>query len=308
MTPEVSVLIVSRSNADGLRAALASIREHAPADVPFEVVVLLNAATPETAAAAASDPAARVVVSPVNLGVAGGYNAAREAAQGRYLLLTHDDVLVRPGWIEELVAVLGTTPSAGIAGSRVLEMGGDEVQLSGAFVHSDLWITQVTERLAPDHIASTDPRRVDVVPSSSMLVRASVWDAIGGCDEGLFPSMFVDVDLCLATRRIGCDVLVVPASQLHHARGTSTATAFREWIVARNTASMLGKWRQELDRFHEPGGRAMQWLALRAADRPLLPRPLPPRLPVPPGDREARHRVLQEELDAAWALQDAAAA
>lgn len=304
--PRVSVLIVSRANAAGLEAALTSIREHAPDEVSHEVIVLLNGATEETVAVAHADPDARVVHSDVGLGVAGGFNAAREAARGEYLLLTHDDVVVQPGWIEELVIALDRTPSAGIAGGRVLEMDGEAVQLSGAYVHHDLWVTQVTERLAPDHIASLDSRRVDVVPSSSLMIRARVWDAIGGCEEALFPTMFVDVDLCFACRRIGCDVIVVPRSQLRHARGTSTSAPFRAWVLARNTATMRAKWAEDLDRFHEPGGSPMERLALRAQDRPLVPRDLPPRPALPPGDRAERHRTLQQELDAAWASANSA--
>src|SRR4051794_15805160 len=95
--PRVSILIVSRSNADGLAAALRSIDEHVSAEVDHEVVVVLNAATPETRVAARG---ARTVVSDVNLGVAGGFNLAREHARGRDLLLTHDDVLAAPGWVE----------------------------------------------------------------------------------------------------------------------------------------------------------------------------------------------------------------
>ena len=133
-----------------------------------------------------------------------------------------------------------------------------------------------------------------------MMVRSSVWDAIGGCDEGLYPSMFVDCDLCLSARRIGCDVVVVPRAQLQHARGTSTSTDFRRWVLARNTRLMLQKWGGELERFHEPGGRAMEWLALRAQDRGLIPRPLPVRLPVPAGDRETRHRAMAAALQREW--------
>ena len=63
---------------------------------------------------------------------------------------------------------------------------------------------------APDPDSFNQPRAVDYCGSSSLLVRAVAWDAVGGLDERIYPAYYVDVDLSMALRSRGWSVLYQP--------------------------------------------------------------------------------------------------
>src|SRR5262249_35447549 len=84
-------------------------------------------------------------------------------------------------------------------------------------------------------------------PTSSLLVRASAFDAVGGFDEDFYPAIYVDVDLCTALRCAGHVVMMEPRSQIHHHRHASTEPHFRRFVWLRNKERFQNKWAAALD-------------------------------------------------------------
>ena len=69
------------------------------------------------------------------------------------------------------------------------------------------------------------------VTAACMLVKAAVYDAANGLDEG-FAVAFNDVDFCLRVRELGWRVLFTPYAELYHyeskSRGPDTKGAAKE--------------------------------------------------------------------------------
>ena len=240
--PCVSVIIPCSVRSDLLRGCLQSVARFAPAHIPFQTIVVLNGTDAGTEAELrALAPGVDVVRSSVNLGVAGAGNLARSRARGSYLILLHDDAEILPGWMEALVETADARPDAGAVGSKVLFPDGT-LQSAGMI----LWREAVTSpRWAgdPPAAATFDTMEpVDYCATSSLLVRASAWDEIGGPDEELYPAYFVDVDLCLALRQCGHVILFEPRSQIHHHRAGSTHPRFRHFVANRNREYFMVKW------------------------------------------------------------------
>ncbi|HET7568449.1 MAG TPA: glycosyltransferase family 2 protein [Gaiellaceae bacterium] len=123
-SPRVSVIVVTRDNADLLRDALASILAD-PSAVPRELVVVDNGsrdATAEVVAEAAGDApfAVRLLAEP-EPGLSRGRNRGVAAARGELLLFTDDDVVVEDGWADRLAAAFDD-PRVGFAGGRTLPL------------------------------------------------------------------------------------------------------------------------------------------------------------------------------------------
>ena len=55
------------------------------------------------------------------------------------------------------------------------------------------------------------------------MIRRSVWDAVAGLDEA-YESECQDVDLCLAVRRLGHEVVVVDAGPVVHLENATRGT------------------------------------------------------------------------------------
>ena len=122
--PRVSVIIPCMSMIE-LYGCLRSLARFGPAAIPFETIVVLNEATPETESELRRTVTGiHVASSPVNLGLAGSGNRGRGLARGELLILLHDDAEILPGWMEALVETADAHPEAGAIGGKVLHFDG----------------------------------------------------------------------------------------------------------------------------------------------------------------------------------------
>ncbi len=241
-SPRVSVLIPASGPRELLLACLSSIARHRP-NVPFETIVVLNEAGTDADELVAAVRGITVLPSPVNLGLAGAANRARRHARGELLVLLHDDTEVEPNWLDALVAAADQYPRAGAIGSKILNFDGT-LQFVGAVLRADASTGAVWgDGPAPPPDAYNEVLEVDYCGTSSLVVRASTWDCIGGLDERYYPVYYVDVDLATAIRSRGGTVLVEPASCVRHHRGASTTTTFKAFLNERNRLRYLEKWR-----------------------------------------------------------------
>lgn len=206
-SPRVSVIIPATASFDLLLATLRSLSLHGPQHIPFETIVVLNeSVAAEESRLNESVTGIHVIASTVNLGLAGAGNRGRSIAKGELLILLHDDAEIEPGWMEAVVETADAHPEAGAIGGKVLWPDG-RLQNAGMILFrnggtSAPWFGDAPPRTAFDRV-----RAVDYCGTSSLLVRAEVWDAIGGLDERLYPVYYVDVDLAMAIRQLGRVVL-----------------------------------------------------------------------------------------------------
>ncbi len=300
--PEVSLLIPTTNQAEALECCLRSLSEHLPQHIPCEVIVVLNDATPAVRSVVERQfTGLHVLSSAANLGVAGGYNFARTIARGRFLLLLHDDVEIGPGWLEPLLATAKSHPTAGAIGSRVLNPDGTP-QRDGSLLWSNGTTSPCT---APDH---GGPCPVDYTGTCATLVRAALWDALGGMDEQIYPAYYVDVDLCTGLRHLGFATLCEPSSTLRHRAGASSSLDFRAFICARNQQYFVTKWAGFLTQYEpwspdDPEAATRRALARARSDAAAgsEARPLPAPPPsADPATRETRHFKMMQILEKEW--------
>ena len=224
--PLVSILIVTYTRHELLGRCVESLLR-ATAGLDVEIVVVVNGVPVREEHRAAAAAGATLVHAPVNLGLSGGLHAARSRARGCYLAVVQDDVVVAPGWLEPLVEALDADPSIGAVTSRV-ELFDGGLQHEGRLVWRRAKQTNLGDARHPG-----SRRPVDAGGTASLLVRTSAWDSVGGTDLGLYPLMFVDIDLCLALTTAGWNVVVEPRSVARHERNSSTTERFRTYLWSR---------------------------------------------------------------------------
>jgi len=240
--PRVSVIIPSSTRIDLLRACLRSLTRFGPTSIPYETIVV---ATSEVESQLrGSVTGIQLVSSPVNLGMAGAGNRGRALARGELLILLHDDAEIEAGWMEALVETADAHPEAGAIGGKALFPDG-RLQSEGAI----LWRTgQVSLTWVGEALSFNRLRAVDVCGTSSLLVRAALWDLVGGLDEQFYPVYYVEVDLGMAIREHGFIVLYQPNSCIRHHQGASTNNYdFKLFVFHRNRLLLVKKWGAALD-------------------------------------------------------------
>ena len=244
--PRASILIPTKNQAARLAACLRSLALHITAETAYETIVILNDADAEVRTLVHNKVRGiRIADSPVNLGTAGGNNRGRSLARGEFLVLIHDDSEAMPHWLESLIATADAHPEAGAVGSKIFFPDG-RMQGAGWILWNNA-LTSPPWMPGEDRPESFDKLRpVDYCGTSSLLVRGSTWDAIGGLDENLYPAYYVDVDLCMSVRKQGQIVLFDPNSHLRHHQHSSTTAELRQVIFAMNREYFMEKWADEL--------------------------------------------------------------
>ena len=151
-----------------------------------------------------------------------GFESARRAG-ARAIALLNDDVIVSPGWIEHLAAEL-TGEHVGAAQPMLL--AADALPQS---------VNSLGVSVGPDgagvDIGGGDPPPADATPSDlevftggAVLFSDEFLTAGGGFDERYF-LYYEDVDLALRGAELGWTYRLVPASEVEHVGGVSTAAA-----------------------------------------------------------------------------------
>lgn len=230
---ELSIVIVSFNTKTDLENCLISVVQHPPT-CTHEVIVVDNASTDGSAAAAGQFNGVRVIRNAANVGFAAANNVGIRASTGELLLLLNSDTLVPPGAIDGMIARLRAAPDVAVLGPRLVD-GRGRVELSFGPMLSPL--REIRQRRLVKGLAADDPTVVREVEALTAVERSPAWvtgacllvrradaDAVGGLDERYF--MYTeDADFCAAIRARGRRILYYPGAEVVHLRGRSAATA-----------------------------------------------------------------------------------
>gem|GEM_PF-2015213 len=219
--PLVSIIICVHNAWRYTEACLRSILE-TPTSVAYELIVVDNSSTDETASALEElrqcFPQLRVIRRTENDSFSRANNIGAAHARGEYLLFLNNDTFVQPGWLEALVEEFRTHPETGIQGGRLL-------YANGRIQHAGMAFGSIGGRPpAPFHLyilSEADApwvsrrRLLQFVTGACLGIRRSLFWLLGGFDEG-YTWGWEDTDLCVRARQLGWAVVYNPAITLFH--------------------------------------------------------------------------------------------
>ncbi len=223
--PKVSILIPNKDHTDDLEKCLSSL--YARTDWPnLEVIVIENNST-DPATAAYYTEAKNKYKNIQIVTYQGGFNFSainnfgRKFAAGEYLLLLNNDIEVPAGseaWLTEMLRQCARPGGAEVCGAMLyypdgtIQHAGILTGLGGYAGHSHKYHkaggSGYLFRLATVQDFSA-------VTGACLLVKASVYDSLGGLDEQ-FTVAFNDVDFCLRVRENGGRIVWTPYAVLTH--------------------------------------------------------------------------------------------
>ena len=220
--PLVSILIPNKDHADDLEKCLHSIYARTNYD-NYEVLVIENNSTdPATFDCYKTLPqryeGCRVVTYRGGFNFSAINNFGRKAAKGQYLLLLNNDVeVLSHDWLGELLAE-ASQPGVAACGAMLyypddtIQHAGVITGLGGYAGHSHKYHRRGASGYLFRLAAVQD---YSAVTAACLLVRAEVYDALGGLDEA-FTVAFNDVDFCLRIREAGWRIAWTPYAELYH--------------------------------------------------------------------------------------------
>lgn len=194
----------------------------ASTSLDFDTVVVDNASTDGSPEMLQNDfPWVHVVRNAENLGGTGGFNTGirygvEHPNKYDYLWLLDNDVVVKPGALDGLLAPMEKDPGVGIVGSAVLLLDDPgHVQEVGVLLN---WRTGGPERMAEGPAANLKPGatfEVDYVAACSLLARTEAVRQVGLWDANYF-LMWDDMEWGVRFNRAGWKVLASADSRVEH--------------------------------------------------------------------------------------------
>jgi GT2 family glycosyltransferase len=226
--------VVVLVNRNGLEDTMRCLSSLAGCEEPVLTVVVDNASTePEAERLISSNENVVFLPLPTNVGFGRANNAGIRRALQRpeceFVFILNNDTVVEPDTIRVLEATLDDMPDVGIAAPRIVLLEDESLLWYGG---GDMNWCKGSASLsgfmgAVDAPSARTGRDVSFASGCAMLVRRSVWEALGGFDPRLF--MYEeDTELCLRVRGAGWRIRYVPDSIVRHrAQGSTRRTGER---------------------------------------------------------------------------------
>jgi GT2 family glycosyltransferase len=245
--PEVSVVIPVYNQIHYTYACLVSILENTP-DVSYEIIIADDVSTDATREL--SRYAENVVIcrNETNQGFLRNCNNAAKKARGKYIMFLNNDTQVTPGWLSSLVDLIGSDPSIGMVGSKLVYPDG-RLQEAGGIIWSDGSGWNYGRLDDPDKAEYNYVKDVDYISGAAILLSRKLWNQIGGFDDRFAPAYCEDSDLAFEVRKAGLRVVYQPLSKVIHFEGVSNGTDVNGTGLKRyqveNSRKLKEKWAEE---------------------------------------------------------------
>jgi hypothetical protein len=218
--PSVSIIILNYNGREFVERCLKSVLT--TDYLNFEVIFIDNASTDGSLELVekmfGSDPHLKTIRNDENLGFAEGNNVGARVAKGNYIVFLNNDTDVNSKWLKELVEVMESDPTIGIAQSKILLMR-DPMKLdcAGGFMDPYGWTNKRGER-EKDVGQYDEVSEIFYAHGATMAVKREILEKVGIFDPKFF-IYYDDLDLCWRVWLCGYKVVFVPKSVVYHEAG-----------------------------------------------------------------------------------------
>lgn len=216
----IAVIILTYNQREKTLDCLTALLEKP--ELPFFVLVWDNGSNDGTVEAVRrAFPTVLAHHSPQNLGVAGGRNAAAKLAIVEFtpnlLLFLDNDILVEPAFVGELAKPLSENTRVGQTQAKLLFLH-DRRRINdggGARIDFVFWKIRPVGYGEIDRGQYDTPRQCNSC-GGAMMVRAAVFQQLGGFDERFNPFGPEDMDFTLRLQKLGYQAWYIPQAVGYH--------------------------------------------------------------------------------------------
>ena len=269
--PRIAVVILSFNQREQTLICLRHLVALAQGEGPFDVLVWDNGSIDGTAEAVRETfPVVSVHACTRNLGVAGGRNAAARMALENFepdlLLFLDNDIYVRKGFVSALARVFSESGSARIGQVQAKLLLSDQPGIINYGGGSNLQFWRGNTRpvgCGEVDRGQYDRRKPCVACGGAMMVRAGVFQQLGGFDELFSPYGPEDIDFSLRLQGAGWECWYIPdAVGLHDFNHTFASQGYTEQYAQHRSKH----WIDLMRRHASP----MQWAGFLFVGLPII--------------------------------------
>lgn len=239
---DVSAIVVS-FNSEGRIGHAVEAHEQALSHLKAEVIVVDNASADSSVTEArAALRRGHVIANPENVGYGKAANQGIVAAQGRTCLILNDDARLKPGAIDQMLAVLDESDDIALVGPRIVDQADDPMPSArwtfpGPAEEGERLanIVKEVDRNSWYPVKQTHPTEVSWLVGACILGKTEILRATGGFNPAFF-LYSEDIDLCRRLHELGYRIITVPGATCVHTGSVSTGVAYGNEVSIRRRA------------------------------------------------------------------------
>ena len=237
MKPFVTAVVVATGDSDYLAVTMQALRDQRRS---ADRIILVDTSLEQSIAQSNLLPAEQLIAAKGAKNLAEALDSCRSALsepskstgeehlEGWFWLL-HDDSAPRVDTLQQLLRVVEVSPSVAVIGPKQLQWNDPRqiMQLGLTLTRAGAIFSPVAGELDQaqhDHVDD-----VMAVGTAGMLVRSSVYLAVGGFDASA-PNLAADIDFSIRVRRAGHRVVVAPDAQVAHAGLSLAGKRPKRWL------------------------------------------------------------------------------
>lgn len=224
--PLVSIITVHFNQTDATLALLESTRLLTHQNIEILVVDNGSREQPLTADRLAPFPNARLIVSPDNLGFAGGNNLAMRQANGDYFLLVNNDTEVTPDLITTLLLPIQANESIGVVCPKIRYYSQPDLIQYAGYRPLNILTGQTTcygtHQADVGQYDQSGPTAF--AHGAAMLISRAVWERVGGMHEPFF-LYYEELDWSHRIQRAGFTIYYQATALIYHKESLSVGKA-----------------------------------------------------------------------------------
>ncbi len=262
--PQVSIVIPVYNQFEYTYNCLKSILKNS-GEITYEIIIANDCSTDLTTRISEVVKNIKVVTNKENLRFLKNCNNAAKYANGQYILFLNNDTQVQPNWLAPLVELIERDEKIGMVGSKLVYADGT-LQEAGGILWKDGSAWNYGNRKDPADPEFNYVKEADYISGAAIMIKADLWNEIGGFDEAFAPAYYEDTDLAFEVRKHGYKVMYQPLSVVVHfegvSNGTDTNSGQKAYQVV-NAQKFYDKWKDVLEAEHFPNGEEV----FKAKDR-----------------------------------------
>ncbi len=243
---KVAVVILNWNGLEMLRRFLPGVVEYTKG----KVYVADNASSDGSMSWLSEEcPQVKTIRLDRNYGFAEGYNRALSRVDAEYYVLLNSDVEVRGDWLSPMVDYMDAHPEVAACQPKILSWHApgkfEYAGAAGGFLDAlgyPYCRGRIFGTVEEDHGQYDEVCPVFWATGAALMVRSSVYKAVGGLDGRFFAHM-EEIDFCWRLRNRGYDVVCVPDSVVWHVGGGTLpkSNSRKTYLNFRNNLYMLYK-------------------------------------------------------------------
>ena len=249
--PLVSLIIPTRNSLELLRMCIDSILQKT-SYTNYEIIIVDNGSDDPATIAYFKDVAKTLQIQILRIDAPFNYsalnNAAVKIAKGELIGLLNNDIeVISSDWLDELVSH-ALRPGVGAVGARLwfpddtLQHGGVVLGLGGVAGHVHSGIRR--DQLGYQGRAALT-QNFTAVSAACLVVKKSIFEAVGGLNEQDLAVAYNDVDFCLRVLEVGYRNVWTPFAELYHHESASRGyedTPEKQQRFSKEVAYMHQRW------------------------------------------------------------------